>query len=303
MVAHAAPPTQARTPSLTVAVSSPGMGASMGTPEAGHSGAAVADGAVLAAAGIGAAQAAAARAFLEGPDAAACRLVVVVTGSHASGFASSGAGLRLEAVHLDPLAHLLGLDPTPTVASWSGSMGDVEIDFSSDELRPVLLGVLDGDGGYVERILGTLVLEGSAELDGLVEITRRALSRRLHRHYRAQATTQLRELSAIRTIRKLLSVLRTALTGAHALETGVIVTDLPRLAVEHGFPDVPQLAAATREGLTLTQPAAVRESWMLEAERAFALLDRAHGRSPLPVDPPNAAEVDAWLVGVRRRLA
>jgi hypothetical protein len=42
------------------------------------------------------------------------------------------------------------------------------------------------------------------------------------------------------------------------------------------------------------------DRWQSRIDAALAALDASRAASVLPDEPPNAAELDAWLVGVRR---
>jgi predicted nucleotidyltransferase len=170
-----------------------------------------------------------------------------------------------------PTEALLGLTPPPSNAPDRIEVLDgVEIDYSSNELQPVLVGVLQGNGNFIERILSRFVLRSSPEHADLRDLVAQSLSRRLHPHYRGFASGQLREREKdkFRSAKKLLYVLRTTLTGSHALLTGLIETDVTLLLDEHGF---------------------------------STALDGALARSPLPEEPGNVREIEAWLLDVRRR--
>jgi predicted nucleotidyltransferase len=179
----------------------------------------------------------------------------------------------------------------------------VEIDYSSNELQPVLVGVLQGNGNFIERILSRFVLRSSPEHESLRALVARSLSRRIHRHYRGFATGQLREWEkdGFRSAKKLLYVLRTTLTGTHALLTGEIETDVTVLLDAHGFGAARELVAAKRRGERSELPPPVAERWKSEVARAFDVLDAALTPSPLPADPPNVSELEGWLVELRRR--
>ena len=131
----------------------------------------------------------------------------------------------------------------------------------------------------------------------------RSLSRRLHRHYRGFAAGQLREWEkdGFRSAKKLLYVLRTTLTGTHALLTGEIETDVTVLLDSHGFGAARELVEAKRRGERSELTDEMSARWRVEVARAFDTLDAALARSALPEEPPNVREVDAWLVGLRRR--
>lgn len=230
-------------------------------------------------------------------------LVIALSGAHAYGFPSPDSDLDLKSIHIDPTAHLLGLrSGTPHVDRMEVISG-VEIDYTSNELKPVVLGILQGNGNYLERVLGPLLPHRGAELDELAELAQRSLSRRLFRHYLGFATSQRKafENEQPGTAKKLLYVVRTALTGVHALLTGRVVTDLRELLDEHGFGEVRALIEAKRAGERVTLSGEVGARWAGEAARAIALLIAAHPRSPLPEEPPNEAEIEAWLVEQRRK--
>jgi uncharacterized protein len=231
-------------------------------------------------------------------------LVVTLSGGHAYGFPSPDSDLDLKAVHVAPTEALLGLSPPPGNAPDRIEVVDgVEIDYSSNEIQPVLVGILQGNGNFIERILSRFVLRSSPEHASLKDLVSRSLSRRLHRHYRGFATGQLREWEkdGFRSAKKLLYVLRTTLTGTHALLTGEIETDVTLLLDDHGFAAARELVEAKRRGESSALPPEVSERWKVSISHAFEVLDAALARSPLPEEPRNASEMEAWLVALRRR--
>jgi predicted nucleotidyltransferase len=229
-------------------------------------------------------------------------LVVTLSGSHAYGFPSVDSDLDLKAIHVEPTDHLLGLSDPPATANRLEVINGVEIDYTSNELGPVLAGILAGNGNYIERVLGRLICARAPALDDLAALTRDALSRRVHRHYRGFARSQAGALdeAATPTAKKLLYVLRTALTGVHLLTTGELETDLSVTASLYGFDGVDQLIAHKRQNERVALATGDRDRWRRSVDRAFALLDDARERSPLPEEPANSAEIEAWLVRFRR---
>lgn len=231
-------------------------------------------------------------------------LVVSLSGAHAYGFPSPDSDLDLKAVHVAPTEALLGLSPPAANAPDRIEVVErVEIDYSSNELQPVLVGILQGNGNFIERILSRFVLRSSPEHESLRPLVARSLSRRIHRHYRGFATGQLREWEkdGFRSAKKLLYVLRTTLTGTHALLTGEIETEVTLLLDAHGFGAARELVDAKRRGERSELAPPVSERWKSEVMRTFDVLDAALARSPLPADPPNVGEIERWLVEVRRR--
>lgn len=229
-------------------------------------------------------------------------LVVALSGAHAYGFPSPDSDLDLKAVHIDATELLLGLRRGQASPSRMEIIEGVEIDYTSNEIHPVLVGVLQGNGNYIERILGPIVLLAADELAGLQPLVKGALSRRIYRHYLGFATSQLRawEAGGRASVKKLLYVLRTALTGVHALRTGEIVTDVTELLDEHGFGAARELVEAKRAGEQAALAPEAAERWAAEIPRAFDVLAAARDSSPLPEAPPNEEELNAWLIATRK---
>lgn len=230
-------------------------------------------------------------------------LVVALSGAHAYGFPSPDSDLDLKAIHVDPTERLLGLSAAAPHADRMEIIDGVEIDYTSNELKPMLLGVLQGNGNYIERVLGALQPLQAPELDSLRPLVKRALSRRIFRHYLGFATSQLKAFHSENpgSAKKLLYVLRTTLTGAHALRTGEIVADLGELIDAYGFPGARELIAAKRAGERVLLAGEMGERWASEVRRAFEVLDEAHKVSKLPAEPEGEADLTAWLLAERRK--
>lgn len=227
-------------------------------------------------------------------------IVIALSGSHAFGFASPGSDVDLKAVHVAPVESLLGLEPEAPAADRLEVVDGVTVDFTSNELAAVLQGALKGNGNFLERVLGPTALVASPELASLREITRGALSRRVHRHYRGFATGQIKDFAERPTAKRLFYVLRTCLTGARLLRSGELVTELDALLDGDGFGDARALIAARRAGEEAAFDAGASARWRAEASRAMALLDEAHARSALPESPRDPRALHEWLVAFRR---
>jgi predicted nucleotidyltransferase len=247
-------------------------------------------------------QAAVAREYLAKRATERHHLVIYLSGAHAYGFPSPDSDLDLKSVHIAPTSDLVGLVPRPGGAEVMVVVEGVEIDYGSNELGEVLRGVLKGNGNYLERLLGDATLEEHASLAGLRPLVERALSRRVHRHYRGFATSQRQELVKKPSAKKALYVLRTTLTGAHLLATGEMVTDVRLLLGRYGFEAAAELIEAKRRGERQPLSDAEATRWTKELDRAFDALDAAEQSSALPADPPNGDELDAWLIAARRAL-
>ncbi len=229
-------------------------------------------------------------------------LVVYLSGAHAYGFPSPDSDLDLKSVHVTNTAALVGLAPPGPTFDRAEVIEGVEIDYTSNEVAQVLGGILDGNGNYLERVLGRTVLRADAELEALRPLARAALSRRVHRHYRGFATNQRRALERTPTVKKLLYVLRTALTGTHLLLEGELETDLGNLVDAHGLGDARALIEAKRAGERTAIDPAILETWQPRLEEVLARLDAAEAASPLPEAPApeHVAALESWLVALRR---
>jgi predicted nucleotidyltransferase len=229
-------------------------------------------------------------------------LVVSLSGAHAYGFPSPDSDLDLKAIHIEPAARLLSFRSHPAPAERTEVIDGVEIDYSSNEIRGVLAGIARGNGNYLERILGHLQPRVSSRLEELKPLVRAALSKHLHHHYRGFATNQWKqwEATGFRSAKKLLYVLRTALTGAHVLRTGEIVTDLGRHLDAYGFSAARELIEQKKRGERIDLAVEMSERWQKEAGRVFTVLDEALAASPLPEEPRNLDALDDWLLRLRQ---
>lgn len=232
-------------------------------------------------------------------------VVVSLSGAHAYGFPSPDSDLDLKSIHVVPTAVLLGLQAKHVTAERLEVIEGVEVDYSSNELHGVLQGILQGNGNYLERVLGAITVRGSPELEAMRPFVRGVLSRRVHRHYRGFAHGQLREWekSGFKSAKKLLYVLRTTLTGTHLLRTGTVETDVTELLAPHGFTEALELVEQKRRGEKSELPEELSKKWQAEVARSFEVLDAAQAESVLPESPPEEAvdALEAWMLDVRRR--
>jgi len=152
----------------------------------------------------------------------------------------------------------------------------------------------------LERIMDPRPLYAAPELAELREYTRKNLSQRSYAHYRGFAFSQREAVDlAAPKAKKVLYVLRTAITGAHLLETGEVVPDLCALHDRYGFAEVPELIAEKRAAELGVLSAAWIERIPALLDRAFARLEQARERSLLPEQPPAADALERWLVDYR----
>ena len=227
-------------------------------------------------------------------------VVVYLSGAHAYGFPSPDSDLDLKAIHVADTGDLVGFDVPPPTVDRAEILDGVEIDYTSNELAHALSGILAGNGNFLERVLGRTVPLASPLLEELRPLARRTLSRRVHRHYRGFAQNQLRFLEREPTAKKLLYVLRTALTGIHLLETGELEADLTRIMERYDLADAAALVERKKAGERVSLDGALLDAWRPRLDGLFERLDAARDASLLPEEPPNEDEVRAWLVAVRK---
>lgn len=235
-------------------------------------------------------------------EAKRAHVVVYLSGAHAYGFPSPDSDLDLKAIHVAKTEELLGFGvPAPTFDRAEIVEG-IEIDYTSNELAHALRGILEGNGNFLERILGATTMQESPILSELRAIAPRALSRRYHRHYHGFALNQRRALERRPTAKALLYVLRTALTGVRLLERGELETDL-RILVEGDelASETAELIARKRAGEQTELDAATLARWAPRVDALLLRLDAARDASPLPESASAEAELERWLVTLRAK--
>jgi predicted nucleotidyltransferase len=230
-------------------------------------------------------------------------LVVYLSGAHAYGFPSPDSDLDLKCVHIAPTADLVGLSPFEDPPDRTELVEGVELDYSSNELAPVLRGALKGNGNFLERILGELALGGDRKLlDDARAVVKLVLSRRVSKHYGGFAASQLKAFDQKPTAKHALSVLRTAATGRHLLAHGELVTDVARLG-DFVPREIDELLAIKRTGETQALEPAHAQAWRARLVAAVDAVDAAWPTSVLPEHPPGdaVAGLEAWLREVRKQ--
>jgi uncharacterized protein len=248
-------------------------------------------------------QAMTARAFLADRERERKHLVIYLSGAHAYGFPSPDSDLDLKCVHIAPTKDLVGLDIAADPNDRIDIVDGVELDYGSNELAPVLRGAIRGNGNYLERILGELVLGGDPVL--LAEaraVVKPVLSRRVAKHYGGFAVSQLRAFDDKPTAKRALYVLRTAATGRHLLTHGELVTDVARLT-KFIPASISELLAIKQQGERQELDGEQAQAWRARLVAAIDAIDAAWPSSVLPTDAPPAAidAVDLWLRDVRRK--
>ena len=69
---------------------------------------------------------------------------------------------------------------------------------------------------------------------------------------------------------------------------------------DYALTDARALVDAKRAGERAELPAHVLEPWMARADALLERLDAELHDSPLPIQPSNVAEIESWLVEMRK---
>ena len=245
-----------------------------------------------------------ARRFIEARERERAHLVVYLSGAHAYGFPSPDSDLDLKCVHVAGTRELVGLVPYEEPKDVIEVVEGVELDYGSNELSPVLRGAIKGNGNFLERILGELVLGGDrALLDEARAVVKPLLSRRVAKHYGGFAASQLKAFDQKPSAKRALYVLRTAATGRCMLARGEVVTDVARLG-DFVPREIDELLAIKRTGERQELARDHAQAWRTRLVEAIDAVDAAWPSSVLPEHPPQSAidAVDAWLRGVRKKF-
>ncbi len=127
-------------------------------------------------------------------EASRTHLVVHLSGAHAYGFPSHDSDLDLKAIHIVPTARLLSFQKDPMVSNRLEIVQGVEVDYTSNELRKALAGLIKGDGNMLERVMSHDPMRAHEALESLRPLARDCISRSYHRHYVGFAHSQAEAL-------------------------------------------------------------------------------------------------------------
>jgi len=229
-------------------------------------------------------------------------LVVSISGAHAYGFPNKNSPLELKGIHIEPTENIVGLTQPPKSQSWIDEYEGFRIDYSSLELGQGFNRLLRGDGSILERILAPRHLLRGEDLRRMQKVTRGIICRRFYNYYRNFARGISSDFSEVRdrSVRHILSVYRTALTGVHLLMTGKVELDLMTLARKYRLSRIQELVESYRDEakgrLKATDP------WINRIVKLHALMEQAIETTKLPIDPDNPGAVEEYLLDMRRRF-
>lgn len=225
---------------------------------------------------------------------------VTVSGAHLYGFPSPDSDIDLRGAHLLPLESMIGLHEPVETRTQTQVVDGVEVDFVSHDLRKFLQLLAKKNGYVLEQILSPLVVVDSPLLARLRVLAQGAMTKHLYHHYRGFAENQVRQIGQEDPPRakSLLYLYRVLLTGIHALEDHKIEANLTTLLTLYPVEGAAELIARkTREKAPLTLDEA--RTALARAEALRVRLHTAFERTTLPDKPPNAAELERFLIEAR----
>ncbi len=240
-------------------------------------------------------------------------LFVTVSGSHLYGFESRDSDIDLRGAFVMPFAEHAGIfNKRETIEKRNDERG-VLVETSLHDIGKFATLLLKGNGNALEQLFSPFVVYGrfvngalTPTLRDLREIARPLLSRRSAAHYRGFAHGCWNDCMKTPTVKKLLYLYRTLLTGIHLMNGGEIESHLPTLLNYYDrageFAHVCDLIAMKRAGVESSGwkgRIETHENAYLDLQ---ARLDAAALASPLPVDAPQTAKarLNAFVVEMRR---
>lgn len=229
-----------------------------------------------------------------------------ISGSHLYGFASVDSDLDVRAVHLLPLAELVGLRTGPETLQSTKVRDGVEIDTVAHELAKFCRLLLRPNGYVLEQLLSPLVVATSDRHARLVAAAPGCVTRFHSHHYLGFARGQWQQFERHGQLKAALYTLRVLLTGVHLMRTGTIECDLTTLASlvdGANLPYVPELIERKVKGEREPLPAgsSVRRHLETDVARLTAALERARDESTLPDRPTTHDALHDLVVEARLR--
>ena len=228
-------------------------------------------------------------------------LHVGITGSHIYGFPSPDSDIDMKGIHVATTTQLLTLNPKSPPFDRLEFFEGVECDLTTHEVAHALSMLVKGNGNVLERILSPFQLRDSGRFEALQSLTQASVHRGFHNHYSGYFRGMQREHLLQRRAKTALYAYRVALTGARLLESGILETDVGQLSQEFGFPvvqDLVEFKSSMPEKATIADDldALAQADW----PRLQSLLDEAHASSSLPIECSNQAQLESWLLELRR---
>jgi len=233
----------------------------------------------------------------------AAPVFVTLSGAHLYGFASPDSDFDVRGCHLLPVRSVVSLFAARETIEFSGTEGERQIDFVSHDAAKFFRLMLNRNGYVMEQVFSPLVVVGGADLDELRDIARGCITRGLYHYYCGFFANQLRllEREEEKRVKTLLYVFRVLLTGIHALKSGEIEANLPRLLDLYpqgaGIPEL--IAAKVKEKATLAEEEIAPHRKAIDKLRKE--LDEAYAQTTLGEIPRRAPDLDAFLVRLRLR--
>jgi predicted nucleotidyltransferase len=222
-----------------------------------------------------------------------------ISGSHLYGFASADSDLDVRAVHLLPLAELVGLRVGPETLQSNGVQDGLELDVVSHELAKFCTLMLRPNGYVLEQLLSPLVVATTDLHAELKAVAPGCVTRHHSHHYLGFARTQWAQYEKSGELKPALYTLRVLLTGIHLMRTGETECDLTTLAEGMGLPYVPDLIEQKARAEDQPSDTTLIGHLDTDVNRLTALLETSRDESSLPDRPTTHDALHALVVTAR----
>lgn len=228
-------------------------------------------------------------------------LYVVVTGAHMFGFPSHNSDLDLRGVFAYPTDDILGIERKPySINTMLDTIPELDIDLK--EVGFFLKQIRKPNMNYLEHVNSPHVVITSPEHEELRALSNACISKKIHPFYVGFVDKILKDAQETGIIKRHLYAMRLLMSGAHALRTGEVVSDINRLNDKPQHTLVDELVNAKKFGeLIKYKGDTARLSAFTDDLRAD--FERAYAESELPAEPPIGAvrALNSYLIQFRRK--
>lgn len=230
-----------------------------------------------------------------------------VSGAHLYGFPSPDSDVDLRACHVLPVASFLRFDEPRLTVDRMWSIGGVEVDLVSHDLKKFVTLLLRQNGNYMEQLFAPLITvdsEWAAELRAIMRDG--GIARHAYHAYSSYAHSKWQEwrkdaLQGQGRLKSLLYAYRVSLTGIHLMRTGEPIADLRVLAPVYGLDSLLDLIAAkSAEHIAVALDVEEHDRTLLRLQEQ---MQNAFAASPLPEVPSNRAALEDFVLRVRLACA
>jgi len=229
-------------------------------------------------------------------------LFISISGAHLYGFPSKDSDIDIRCCHVVPTKKLFSLHPPRETLEYTAEHKGVTMDVVSHEVQKVLGLLAKNNSNILENVFAENLFP-TREHEQLRQLAKEALSKLVYHPYKGMALQNYKKFIASlnpayknKAVKKYLYVMRSYMTGAHALRKEEIEPNIVKLNKYVKLPIIDKLVKLKKEGeaVTTTSTAAEEAIAHLAAELELALEESA-----LPELPQNMHEFDQFLLRVR----